>query len=188
MVAAISEAMAPRQDGKYRGLSGGKLHHERSQNFVRLLAKSLPDSYPDPANVVAMSKGIGGNRLHYGMNELLFDIVVFEWDTATSAGNKKDLPFVKKGLLIVESEMAENSRMALYDFNKLVLGNAKRKLFIAPLVARGEAYRKTLASAARHCDGQLQLVMVPHPRDWAVFNPELVQLWDWDCEQWRRVG
>jgi len=185
---AIAAAMGPKQMLKYEGLTGGKLHRAMSQNFVRLFAKSLRSQYPAEAKIAVMSKDIGGHRLDFGMNELLFDIAVFEWDTTSAiASKKKELQFATKGLLIVESEMAKDSRAALHDFNKLILGNAQNKLFIGPLVAKGAAYRKTLEGPARHCTGQLQLAAIQHPRDWSQFASKSVELWAWDCEQWQRV-
>lgn len=57
-----------------------------------------------------------------------------------SAAQGKTLWYVAEALWQVESELARDSRQALIDFNKLVLGAARHKLFVGPQVADSEAF------------------------------------------------
>jgi hypothetical protein len=66
----------------------------------------------------------------------------------------------------IESEMARNTREALFDFNKLVLGAAAAKLFIGPLVHDPEIYIEVLRAAAEKCSGVVHCALVPHPDKW----------------------
>jgi hypothetical protein len=111
---------------------------------VTCLAQALRDAHKDP-DIAVMSMNLFSDdgdsiekvRAQFGMQELLFDVVVFEKGEVVATGGEL-LCFVRKGLWIVESELARNSRQALYDFNKLVLGNATNKLFVGPQVSRSE--------------------------------------------------
>ena len=51
----------------------------------------------------------------------------------------------------VESEFANNSRETLKDFNKLVCGSAKHKLFVGSQVSDRESFIHVLLPAARAC-------------------------------------
>lgn len=67
---------------------------------------------------------------------------------------------------VVESEFARNSRQALIDFNKLVLGSAHNKLFIGPQVSEVEPFVNVLKPAARACTGNVYIALIPHPAKW----------------------
>ena len=62
----------------------GEVHRERSKNFVECLAVQLSMLQDNAERVATMSKHRKGNRERFGMNELLFDVSVFEYDTVHS--------------------------------------------------------------------------------------------------------
>ena len=162
----------------------GEVHRERSKNFVECLAEQLGQLHGKLEHVASMSKHRKGNRERFGMNELLFDVSVFQYDSVRSEHSGKDLSYVTKGLWIVESEMAKNKREALYDFNKLVLGRAENKLFVGPRVRDEKDYLRVLGKAATNCDGRLFVALIPHPSTWPVENEEGVRVWEWRSERW----
>jgi len=71
-------------------------------------------------------------RMDFGVNELLFDVLVCEYASTRAAKSNKDLLFVSKGLWAIESELARDSRQALRDFQKLALADCENKLFVGP--------------------------------------------------------
>lgn len=187
MQTLISRAFATANSRKHTAKTPGDLNRKMSQCFVACLADELVERYRDRPNVTVMANHIDRNRVAFGMNEMMFDVVAFEWDTVQSAAQRKPLSFVTKGLLAVESEMAKDTRGAIYDFNKLVLGAAEEKLFIGPVVANGNAYRETLKAVARNCRGRLQLAHIPHPEDWGRLGEDAIELWAWEEGDWCRV-
>ena len=91
---------------------------------------------------------------------------------------KKKLYFIKEVLWQVESEFARDSRSALMDFNKLVLGSGKNKLFICSQVKRGteNSFLGILQPAAGYCTGDVYVSMVPRPSMWVNLDND-VHLW-----------
>ena len=90
----------------------------------------------------------------------------------------KKLLFIKEVLWQVESEFAHNSRSTLVDFNKLVLGSGKNKLFICSQVKKGKenSFLSVLQPAAGHCTGDVYIGMILHPSNW-VDTDNYVHLW-----------
>ena len=123
-----------------------------------------------------MSKHSKHHRREFGLNELLFDILVCETNQVISSDKKKLLTYVTKSIWQIESEFARNSREALYDFNKLVLGASENKLFIGPQVSNREGYLKTLEKPASHCNSNTYVALVPHPSDWKRESQD-VHIW-----------
>jgi hypothetical protein len=95
-----------------------------------------------------------------------------------SSIHKKKLCFIKEVLWQVESEFAHNSKSALIDFNKLVLGSGKNKLFIASQVKKGteNSFLSVLRPAAGYCTGDVHVGMIPHPSKWVDTDND-VHLW-----------
>lgn len=171
----------------------GPLHRQRSQRFVACLAKALRSAYKDPdIEVMSMhlfedgSDSVRQMRTQFGMQELLFDIVVFQKGETIASGGEI-LSFVSKGLWIVESELAKDSRQALYDFNKLVLGHATNKLFVGPQVAPSErgGYLNALKAAAIGCEGDLYVALIPHPDTWADDHGRCPEFLAWGDGDWQ---
>lgn len=151
------------------------LHAGRSHAFVRALAAELRDRYHDP-DIVSLCKYDDRDQARLGMRELLHDISVCRVAPVESAAQSKTLWYVVDALWQVESELARDSRQALIDFNKLVLGSAHYKLFIGPQVADPEAFLGVLRPAAARCVGQVLAALIPHPDRWDVAGAD-VQVW-----------
>jgi hypothetical protein len=183
------EALASAQGKDDVSGSTGEVHRERSKNFVECLAAQMLQAHAGQGNVASMSKHNDGHRERFGMNELLFDISVFQYDTVGSGSSDKELSFVTKSLWIVESEMAKNKREALYDFNKLVLGKAEKKLFVGPRVDDREEddYLRVLGKAARNCEGELYVALIPHPDEWPA-PAARVKVWTWRLVRWESIA
>jgi hypothetical protein len=160
-------------------------HRERSKRFVEALADHLRSHYRHRANVAVLSKHYAANRPRFGLNELLYDVLVCETDEIASAENDGRLTFVTRGLWAIESEFARNSREAVFDFNKLVLASADAKLFVGPLTADPEAFLRPLAGPGAYCSGKLFVALAPHPRVWDPKGPAAVSMWEWRSHTWQ---
>lgn len=145
--------------------SEGELHRQRSIAWVNALSQEFGDIYPVPEYRV-FSKYEPSNRVDFGLNELLFDIAVCEVGETPSSRNQVNLHYVKRAIWQVESEFAPNTRAAIADFNKLVLGSSDNKLFVGPVTGDAEAFATALLPVARCCTGRVILALVPHPKDW----------------------
>jgi hypothetical protein len=156
------------------------LHRERSKRFVEKLSLWLLDLCDKSSAVASLSKHSDNyqeNRDKFSVNELLFDIVIVEYDTVNSEGSNKELTFVRRGIWAVESELANNKREALFDFNKLVLSAAENKLFVGPRVHDEPDYLRVLGKAAQHCKGTVYIALIPHPREWPKRGSDDVVAW-----------
>ena len=153
------------------------IHRDRSKNFVESLAGKMREHYRNSRNIFVLSKHSKHQQREFGLNELLFDILVCETDQVTSSDRKMPLTYITKAIWQIESEFARNSREALYDFNKLVLGASENKLFIGPQVSNHDRYLKTLEKPASHCDSNTYVALVPHPANWKQVSLE-VRLWE----------
>jgi hypothetical protein len=158
------------------GDSVQEINQSRSRNWVKSLANQLRIHYPNEQGVRVFSKYDDSNRKDFGLNELLHDIVVCRVGDVPSAKHKKTLCFVKETIWQVESEFARDSRQALIDFNKLVLGSAYNKLFIGPQVNKTEQFLNVLKPAARACTGNVYVALIPHPSNWKNASGD-VKLW-----------
>jgi hypothetical protein len=163
----------------------GILHRERSKQFVESLSQLLLVNCSSARNVASLSKHHSDDRERFGMNELLFDVTVVEFSTVHSGTSGKELSYVTKGIWIVESELAKNKREALYDFNKLVLGNSENMLFVGPHVSDEDDFLRVLGEAAKHCSGTTYVSLIPHPEDWPIEAKGNVSTWVWERDHWR---
>lgn len=152
-----------------------ELHAGRSHAFVRALAEALRARYVDP-DIVSLCKYDDRDRARIGMRELLHDVSVCRVAPVPSAVHGKTLWYVADPLWQIESELARDSRQALVDFNKLVLGSARYKLFVGPQVANPGAFVDVLRPAAARCVGQVFAALIPHPDSWDNAGPN-VQVW-----------
>ena len=165
-----------------------QLHRERSKRFVENLASALRAQLEDPSTTSVLSKHYHRNRQRFGLNELLFDVLVCETGTTISALNYEELTYVKKGIWAVESEFARDSREAVFDFNKLVLGAAENLLFIGPKVEDQEGFLSPLSAPADCCEGEVYVVLVPHPADWGEESPLEVSGYRRSGEEWQPIS
>jgi hypothetical protein len=159
-----------------------QVHRARSRAWIAALADSFKQKYRHP-NFCVFTQGDASHRAEFGRNELLYDVLVVDIGTVQSAVHKKQLSFVRDVLWQVESEFAHDSRQALFDFNKLVLGSAHYKLFIGPNVSNPAAFLQALLPAAQSCTGSVYAALVPHPARWHEPNLQ-VNAWQLGDGQW----
>jgi len=167
--------------------SRGKLHSTRSQVWVAAVAKQFKSRISSDHDIRVFSKGDSSNRDDFGLNELLFDVTVCRVGTVESAKQRKTLYYVCDVLWQVESEFAKNSRQALIDFNKLVLGSAQNKLFIGPQVFDNTSFIDVLLPAAKVCQGRVFTALVPHPDSWEDENRK-IDIWELEGGKWMHLG
>ncbi|MFN8467940.1 MAG: hypothetical protein U0X20_20440 [Caldilineaceae bacterium] len=168
------------------GSQPGTIHHNRSKQLVEAIAAGFRREYTDQPAVRVMSKHSSLNQSEFGLNELLFDVLVCEIGKTPSARKVAELTYIIRALWAVESEMARDTRQALFDFNKLVLASSANKLFVGPKVADPDAYLNVLLFPARCCSSSVFVALVPHPGLWG--NCELsVDLWQLIDDTWRRI-
>jgi hypothetical protein len=148
------------------GGTPGSIHRNRSKCFVETLATRFRQLHGDQGSIRVLSKHCGLHRDEFGLNELLFDILVCDTSSVPSARGSASLTFITKALWVVESEFARDARQALFDFNKLVLASADSKLFVGPMVTDEQAFLGTLLAPATRCGGQVFVALIPHPAGW----------------------
>jgi hypothetical protein len=150
------------------GYNRQRLHQKRSEAWVKALARHLQQTEYPRERFRVFSKYDDTNQEDFGLNELLFDVCVCEVGRAPSAKGTKQIAYVKRGIWQVESEFAKDTRAAVLDFSKLVLGSAPNKLFIGPALKGKEAegFTRALLPVAQCCSGRVFLALVPHPEDW----------------------
>jgi hypothetical protein len=143
--------------------------------------------------VVVFSKSEKENRRAFGLNEMLYDICVCEVATCDAYRAKRKLSYIKRALWLVESEFARNSAEAVKDFNKLVIGRAANKLFVAPRLAAPANEQRYLAvllpvalSAAGDAGENVYVAFVPHPSRWEGGSMD-VALWRLLGDGWHAV-
>ena len=162
------------------------LHRNRSRNFVEALADSLRQQYHQNKSVYVLSKHYHANRSNFGLNELLFDILVCETDTVLSAAQKKNLTFVTRAIWEIESELSHNTRESVFDFNKLILGASENKLFIGTQVSDEPKLLDTLLSPAKFCNSNTYIALVPHPANWGK-QPLSARIWKFQNNSWTQL-
>jgi len=174
---------------EFRGVSpSGPTHRKMSSAWVESLSDSFRAYYQDDQSIRVFSKGNDENIRDFGVNELLYDILVCRVASVTSAKHGKVLYYVSEAIWQIESELAKDSRQALLDFNKLVLGSAINKLFIGPLVQDPYSFIEVLLPAARFCNGDVYLSLIPHPESWYDDYDEKSSIRVWKLgEDWLEV-
>ena len=165
----------------------GKINRDRSRRWVEALADEFRLQYAADPTIRVFSKHYDGNRANFRLNELLYDISVCRVASVPSARHGKELLYVAEPLWQVESEFKEDSREALIDFSKLVMGAAPNKLFIGPQVKDIPAFIRVLAPAASACSGVVFLALLPHPSLWKSGNQAEALLWRSTGNAWRVI-
>lgn len=166
-----------------KGTDKKEVNRNRSINFVEALADQFRIEYQEENYLYTLTKH--SNRKHhkqkFGMYELLFDILVCHTKTITN--QNKEFTIVTDSIWAVESELAKNTREAIFDFNKLVLGSSKYKLFIGPKNKK-EGYLNSLSDLAKICGSNTFIALVPHPEEWNKNGENKVDFWekhqDWE--------
>ncbi len=165
------------------GTTTGKTHRKRSQAWVEALAASFREHFQHDSSIRVFSKYTEAYRKEFGLNELLYDVLVCRVDVVKSARHAKDLYYIHDVLWQVESELAQDSRQALFDFNKLVLGAGDNKLFVGPHVHDKSAFLSTLLPAAQRCTNTVYASLIPHPKEWQAGHAH-VEVWQLRDKQW----
>ncbi len=174
----LQEALKQTRSKPDKGETKQKININRSQNWVKALAEQFKKRYEGDSEIRIFTKTDYSNRKEFGLNEILHDILVCRVGEVESSIHKKKLCFIKEVLWQVESELAHNSKSALIDFNKLVLGSGRNKLFIASKVKKGTetSLLSVLKPAAGYCIGDVYVGMIPHPSKWVDTDND-VHLW-----------
>lgn len=165
-------------------VSRGRRNRQRSSAWVEALATGFRQHMAADPTVRVFSKHDASNRADFGINELLYDVLVCRIAMVESAVNRAPLSYIERALWQVESEFERNSRAALVDMNKLVIGAAENKLFIGPQVGPREAFLDVLLPAARACTGSVHAALIPHPDRWDESTPG-VEVWGLHAGTWR---
>lgn len=155
-------------------LKKGLSHRELSERFVDCLAEQLKESLD--ASVRVLSKRNKDNREHFGMNEMLHDIVAFSENLTASRQGDTCMHYVQDPLWQVESEFDERDYHVVRDFNKLILGSAPQRLFVASRRKDHDNFRRMLAPLAAACRCEVYLAIIPHPRFWEKDSDDPVVL------------
>ena len=166
------------------GDSKSEIHRNRSQNLVDALARGFQNHYRsrNPKVRVFWSRNLE-HKSEFKRKELLYDITVCEVEKTRSATGRALLSYVTKTHWIVESEIERDSRAAIIDMSKLVLGQSKNVLFIGPSVGPKDGYMDMLASVAKWCAGQRHLAVIDHPSKWKT-GPRDPELYLWTSDEW----
>ena len=174
----LQEALRQAKSKSDKGNTTPKINMNRSRNWVNALTEQFQKRYEGDSEIRIFSKPNYSNRKDFGLNELLHDVVVCRVSEVESSVHKKKLCFIKEVLWQVESEFARNTRSTLIDFNKLVLGSAKNKLFICSQVRKGKvnSFLSVLKPTALYCMGDIYVGMIPHPSKWVDADND-VHLW-----------
>lgn len=138
-----------------------------SRTWVESLAKAFREHYADDPHVAVFSKYCDSNRKHFRLNELLYDVAVCRWQE-TTAVNGTPLRFIERSIWQVESELARDSRAAVIDFSKLVMGAADHKLFVGPSVPD---FLPMLRAPASRCTGNVHVALMPDLHEWSPNRP-----------------
>jgi hypothetical protein len=143
----------------------GHRNHLRSSNWVKSLACQFRRKYKYQ-NIVVFSRDCDDNRNDLGINEFLYDILVCKTGYVESARQHRQLQYLKEAIWMVESELKKDTRQAIHDFSKLIIGSAHNKLFVGPQVYDNESYLATIGKIAKDCPGNLYTALIPHPDEW----------------------
>jgi hypothetical protein len=161
-----------------------RLHRERSRIWVEALASEFRNFHCGDLNVRVFSKHCPDSRREFHLNELLYDVCVCRVEAVPSAVHKRELIYIKEPLWLIESEFAKDSRQALIDFNKLVLGSSQNKLFVGPQVKDNESFIEVLVPPASACTGNVFLALLPHPALWDSGHGEGPLFWRFTNGAW----
>ncbi len=168
----LESALADAVKAKLVAATPQLLHRARSQAWIAALARHLRLQYSGNSFRV-LSRYDTTHRAEFGLNELLYDVLVCRVGNVPSARHRKSLTYIKEVIWQVESEFARDSGQALRDFNKLVLGTGHNKLFVGPIVHDNQPFVDVLLRAAAACTGDVHVALIPHPGEWDAFGQKI---------------
>ncbi len=169
------------------GTSPESLARARERAFVKTLAAHVEDAC-EADDIRVFSQYGRGNLADFGAERLLYDIEVCRIATSSSADRKKEtFLHIASALWQIEIDFSCDWRHSVYALNRLCCGGAENKTIIAAHRDRGrQILIDTLAPVAAASAGQLHLVLIPHPRDWAEVEHPL-ELWALVDAEWQPV-
>ena len=152
------------------GNSNGVIHRNRSANWVCCLGREFQHLYSKTSKYRVFWKGNDGNRKEFKMNEFLFDVMVGRIkQTKSQQHSPSSLDYIAKCEWAIESELnRSDSREVIIDMSKLVVADAKNKLFVASHRSNGgeEKLLKQCMPVAEACRGTVYFCFISHPEDW----------------------
>ncbi|MFC1983054.1 hypothetical protein ACFLV5_04660 [Chloroflexota bacterium] len=174
----LQEALIQAQSISDEGKTTHQINMSRSQYWINALTEQFQKRYEGDSEIRIFSKLNNLNRKDFGLNELLYDVLICRVGEVESSLHKRKLCFIKEVLWQIESVFAHNTRSVLIDFNKLVLGSGRNKLFITSQVKKGteNSFLSVLKPAAGYCIGDVYVGMIPHPSNWVDTDND-VHLW-----------
>lgn len=152
------------------GNSNGVVHRKRSTKWVCCLAREFQHLYSKGSEYRVFWKDNEGNRDQFRMNEFLFDVMVGKIKRTTSQQrNLSELQYIGKCEWAIESELnRSDSREVIIDMSKLVVADAKNKLFVTSHRSNDgeEKLLKQCRPVAEACRGKVYFCFIAHPEDW----------------------
>lgn len=169
----------------------GTINDERSQAWMNSLGEQFESQYSAKDDRVFW-KGNEDNKGDFGLEEMLFDMVVCRTSRANSLRNRKQIPFVAKCYWQVESEFnRDDSTEIVKDMSKLVLGSSENKLFVASHKPKDHEWEKRVlkmcSEIAKCCDGKLFFCFFAHPEDWGKESELSPSIYQWIDGEWKRL-
>ncbi len=153
---------------------------DRSSVWVECIAKEFRRYYASEGRYIVFSRGYVGNRKDFRLNEMLFDVNVIEYEEVSSVSGKAKLKFPKRSIWHVESEFKDtDSRDAIIDFSKLLMGRAANNLIILPSGGKIEGWAMREFPNLCSRDSNTWACFTAHPSGWCqgVCSPKVVRLW-----------
>jgi hypothetical protein len=179
---SLNDAFATKIQGTQ---SDQNTNRQRSIGWVESVAANFRRAYSKDPEVRVFSKYHDSHRKDFGLNELLYDVAVCRVGSCT-AYRGTSICFIKEAIWQIESEFAHDSRQAMFDFNKLVLGAAANKLFLGPLVDDPSRFLDVLSAAARSCTGTVYVALLAHPKKWSTL-PAPPRIWKLHVNAWQAI-
>ena len=152
------------------GNSNGVTHRKRSANWVCCLGREFQHLYSKTSKYRVFWKGNDGNRKEFKMNEFLFDVMVGRIkQTKSQRHSPSSLDYIAKCEWAIESELNESdSREVIIDMSKLVVADARYKLFVTSQRSnsREERLLEQCRPIAEACRGTVYFCFIAHPKNW----------------------
>lgn len=160
-----------------------QLQKQRAKDWVDELAAAFRQEFSRAAHYRVFSAGHAANA-SFGLDDLGIDISVCKIGRIKSAELENELEYVTEPVWQVQSQFSTDTKDAICDFNKLVIGGAANRLLVAPIV-HSPAYLRTLGVPALACKGStVYLAMLPHPSRWPA-AADAIRLFKFNGKSWK---
>jgi len=94
----LQETLTLAQAEPIKGNSVQEINRNKSQSWVTVLAEQFRNRYQGDPDIRVFSKDNYSNRRDFGLNELLYDIVVCRVGEVESAKHRKTLFFIDEDI------------------------------------------------------------------------------------------